>query len=1260
MDRACPRLPLPDDVIEGRFHVAAELGRGGMSVVYRAHDRWTKRDVALKVLTVPEEDTAGTRFLQREFRAMTRLRHPRLVEVYDYGLVRAGMPFFTMELLPGRDLSAVRRLALAQVFEVVVAVSEALAFMHARGYVHRDVKPANVRLVSLEAGRPLDVKLMDCGLVTRVEDEAGGLAGTPTHLAPEVWLGAAADVRTDLYSLGVLAYEITAGRLPFEGATGAALLARKTRDLPDLREHRPDVPPGFARLVRELIAADPARRPVSAFEVLARLSQFAAVDLAPAATIYLRAPPLVGRARELGELRELVQATSRGPSALAVIVAPPGAGKTRLLEEVVLEAELRGDRVARASGRGFGGAPYQVLGELLGPLLRSPEAAEPLWRVGGSAALRPLEGASTPATDAAPVDPIGARRDLYAALRSLLEDLTRGHPLLLAVDDLHLVDAASLDALSAILDAGAARITLLGTLTDDRALPPPVRALLGASRRVELDRLTEAEIAELLERTLGQVRPSPALLGEIRRYSGGNVSFVLEILRGLAQRGLIRPLSTKLCLPEALDAAELPQSLPEALARRVAALSPTALRVAQVVAVAGRAIELDLVRRATELDDRPFLDALDELHREEVVAVRDLALSLHDPRLQEVIYQGLSAESRAALHHRLAVELERRFGDDPRERSADLGRHFALGGDAARALDYLVLAGDQRYDGFAYVDAGEAYRRALRLLPAAPPRKRLALDRKLNDRLGRIGFYEDHHAAPPHLERARELHLHHGLLWGIPRLAGVLGARLAVALCLTATVIAGALRGRARPLREALEHLLDAFAATAYLCNCYTYTGRQARALVEAEALRPLVYSRRRLPRAGYLIARGPALVFTHRLHAGAAACEEALAVLERDRRTLVAEPDRVNATGGALVTRLWADLGRGYCQSPWWPRVEEYVRRHPTVLLETWLLELRLFTAYRRGYFAAARGLWQQLAEKARLSAVFFVQGKGRVWHGLASLGAGHTGEALDVAEEVIGLAREHDNPMVEAMGLHLRGMALHAWEHYDEAARAFEQAAALALREDVDAHGVYRDALLGHAALTLDLGRAAEARALVARAEEATPPVEPPHELHRLRALRLRGQIAHAEGEPAAARAALLQALELAELLEDAREAGLTAHALSGVLAELGEAEQAAERDAQARRLLRDHGAPHELGRLAGSKPPRPRPPAASSVFPRAEADGSLDPESMIALDPSSRLGDTQPGLDASSSPAAGPREVGTESVIRVRVAEELKGEP
>ncbi|MBN2191792.1 MAG: hypothetical protein JW751_03155 [Polyangiaceae bacterium] len=304
-----------------------------------------------------------------------------------------------------------------------------------------------------------------------------------------------------------------------------------------------------------------------------------------------------------------------------------------------------------------------------------------------------------------------------------------------------------------------------------------------------------------------------------------------------------------------------------------------------------------------------------------------------------------------------------------------------------------------------------------------------------------------------------------------------------------------------------------AFAATAYLSNCYTYAGRPARALAEAEALRPLVYSKRRLPRAGYLIARAPALVFTQRLHASAAACEEALSVLEQDQRTPVAEVDRVNATGGALVTRLWADLARGYGRCPWWQRVEDYVEHHPTTLLETWFLELGLFAAYRKGCLPTARVLWQKLVDEAKLSEVFFVQGKGRVWFGMACLEAGHTGEALDMADEIIGLAREHDNPMLHAMGLLLWGMALYAWEHLGDAVHALEQAAALAVQEDVGAHGVYRDALLVHAALALDLGHPVEAQDLVERVEQATTPVEPPHELHCLRALRIQGQIALAE---------------------------------------------------------------------------------------------------------------------------------------------------
>jgi hypothetical protein len=613
------------------------------------------------------------------------------------------------------------------------------------------------------------------------------------------------------------------------------------------------------------------------------------------------------------------------------------------------------------------------------------------------------------------------------------------------------------------------------------------------------------------------------------------------------------------------------------------------------------------------------------------VEVRELGLSLRHPRLRDVLYQGMDLEERRSLHRRFAAELERLSGGELRERAADLGYHYAEGGVDRRALECMVVAGDLRYEGFAYFDAGEAYRRALALLPAAPRGKRLDLERKLNDRLGRIGFYHDHRGAPPYLERARSLHLRHGLLWMIAPLGRLLGASLGVALALAGTVLWNVANRRRHPVRRALEHLLDSFAATAYLCNCHTYAGHQARALAAAEYLRPFVYSKRRLPQVGYLIARAPALLFTHRLLAAAAACEQALAILERDQRTPVAEHDRVHATGGALVTRLWTDLARGYWRSPWWQRVEDYVKTHSTALLETWLLELRLFAAYRRGHLGTARDLWQELVEKAKLSEIFFVQGKGCVWFGMACLEAGHTSEAQDLADDLIRQAREQDNPMLLAMGLLLRGMALHAWEQLGDAGCAFEEAARLTRREDVGARGVYRDVLLAQAALCLDLGQPNRAATFLSQVEEAIPPVEPPHELHQLRATRMLGQVALAEQAPALAIRRFSEALELAERLEDSLESGLATHGLSQALALAGEAAAAAERRADARRILTERGATHQLRRLAYSDHPRRHRPEASPTSPGAPLSTPIEPESKSEDNPILHLGDTQPGLNS-----------------------------
>lgn len=221
----------------GRYEIVEELGRGTMGVVYKAHDPQIDRLVALKVLRedrVVSQDFV-LRFL-REAKAIGRISHPNIVTVYDVGQDH-GTIYIAMEYLEGRPLNEVikgRRVAAEETVGLCVQVAEALDYAHRRGITHRDIKPSNIILTPERR-----IKLTDFG-IARIEDpdaaqqtQAGDILGTPVYMAPEQVMGQKADGRTDLYALGVIAYEMITGRRPFGGGNIAAIFQSITTAVPE-------------------------------------------------------------------------------------------------------------------------------------------------------------------------------------------------------------------------------------------------------------------------------------------------------------------------------------------------------------------------------------------------------------------------------------------------------------------------------------------------------------------------------------------------------------------------------------------------------------------------------------------------------------------------------------------------------------------------------------------------------------------------------------------------------------------------------------------------------------------------------------------------------------------------------------------------------------------------------------------------------------------------------------------------------------------
>jgi serine/threonine-protein kinase len=272
-------VPSVPKTVDNKYRIEQLLGRGGMGAVYRARDMRLDRPVALKVVRAELlGDPEARRRFRREAQIVARLQHPSIVSVYDYGTFVDGGAYLVMELVQGEDLRRVLqregRLDAARAMRILSAVCGAIEAAHREGVLHRDLKPENILL----PGGSVDAKVLDFGVAKVIADDhrdkatvpagaptvltaAGMIVGTPAYMAPEQFRSADLDARTDVFSLGVIAYEMLSGDLPFGRGSLADVVLAQTRGVPAM-------PPGVAspateRAIRAALDPDPDRRPTS-------------------------------------------------------------------------------------------------------------------------------------------------------------------------------------------------------------------------------------------------------------------------------------------------------------------------------------------------------------------------------------------------------------------------------------------------------------------------------------------------------------------------------------------------------------------------------------------------------------------------------------------------------------------------------------------------------------------------------------------------------------------------------------------------------------------------------------------------------------------------------------------------------------------------------------------------------------------------------------------------------------------------------------
>ncbi len=911
-EKETPSVP-QGAIIAGRYRVVAHLGRGGMGSVFRVVEVATGRPLALKQIALPAGASARKRAsarlaFRREFHTLVRLKHPRIVEAYEYGLDvaagrGAGEPYYTMELLEGSDLFAHKRGPIDTACRLLRDVAAALAFLHSRRLVHRDVSPGNVRCTT--DGR---AKLIDFGVLSTA-GHVGNLAGTPPLMAPEALRGVPLDHKVDLYGLGALAYWLVTGQHAYP--------AREPEQLEDLwrvrprapRELRPDVPEALDALIVALLSLESLARPSTAAEVIERLGAIAGLEPAPeieAAKGYLASAALVGRHREMEQLRRSVEKTLGKDGQAVLIEAPSGTGKSRLLRELALEAQISGVVVASVGSDEAGRGPYGSLralgrGLLAAAPVEASDAARPHAPV--IARVIPEVASRLGPIQLAPLggDPAEDRMRLQAELAAWIVDLAKARPIALLVDDVQRCDEASAAVLAALShEAGKHRLLVGFALRTDETVraPSAVAAMRDAGARIRLRGLDAKEVEELCHALFGDAPNLARLAQWMHRAAGGSPLHSTELARHLVDRGTVRYVDGIWVVPEDFAREDLPAGLAEAMDARIAALRPGARALAEALSVHGGELPLDLCLRVSEgKEDAEVFAALDELRFQEILIGTEESVRFRHDSLREALLRGLGDERKRHLHRVVGEALSAEGPVDP-EREAEVGWHLLRGGDAPRGGALLERAGRRLYQAQSFSDAVAPLEAALEVHEQRRGSPRVRIE--LKHMLLMAGCMCDRPTALRHADSTVALYREHAGVDVAERVGRVAGKLLGLVLGLLWATLRWVFTRPSRRGPFPFLALGDFFVATGYATVTYSlaFDLDHVRALVKQ--VEPVALFKSRVPYAVYLLTCNLLAFPLGKLETARRNCHRLLHILATDRLSPIREMDRKTGEGGA------------------------------------------------------------------------------------------------------------------------------------------------------------------------------------------------------------------------------------------------------------------------------------------------------------------------------------------------------------------------
>jgi len=734
------------------YKILNKIGSGGMAEVYKATDLNTKDQVALKILlpNLATDEIIRKRFL-REAKIGMQLDHPSIVKVYEVREDRK-RPFIAMEFVKGETLDQIMRsgsLDLERSIEIGLKVTDALSVAHAQGVFHRDLKPRNIMLVGGNA------KVMDFGLARIVGEssltEQHMIVGTLSYMSPEQAIGGEIDGRSDLFSLGVVLYEMLAGIRPFSGDNlGATLHAILYSDPLSIQELNKDIPDEVEKVILKALKKKQNRRYQTALEFRTDLEQLQAlfqgklVQLIAKKEVFEETPrgiysKFIGRDKELESLEKCLSHALSGESTVLLLQGEAGIGKSRLAWELGNRAKEKGVRYMTArclpKERGYA---YQPIIEIIRDyfelkMIRDLEGVQDFLE-NKACHLATREGIVQTLLQMNPDKPVVLinKDQLWDTISELVKVMAKDRAIIMHLDDLHWADSLTLNLLVYLaMTTRQERILIIGSyrpeeLVDEDSKSHPLNTTLASLQKgrlceeMTLRRLGKEDTRHVIDSVLSHSKFADSFYDSIYRETEGNPLFVLEVLGYLRDVGTMVQESSGWRLASETTGMAIPDRLTDVITGRLRKIHRESRNILDVASVQGYDFNSEVICHVLGLSRLKVLRCLQDLElSHHLIHALERRYQFDHAMIQETVYNTLIPELKKEYHKLIANYYIERYRDSDQQ-AGTIAHNLMNADEEQESLPYLLKAGEYCRKLFAYNDALHYFNRGIESINKIP------------------------------------------------------------------------------------------------------------------------------------------------------------------------------------------------------------------------------------------------------------------------------------------------------------------------------------------------------------------------------------------------------------------------------------------------------------------------------------------------------------------------------------------------------------